>query len=372
MGLLTRVVEPNNLRPLFSTLSFAKDVTAALREDASFLALARRAVFPMAGDRDPALERNPFPPLQPLEVGALRDRRIAVVGSGGSGATSAIIGVQRAFEEAGIEPVAISGSSGSVLFGALWACGFDAETIARFWLTLRLRDYLDADWFALLKSLKRGLAGWAGLIRGDRLEASLRKLVGERTLSETKYPFAMVVWNVDLNRVEVIGTRATPNLPVARAMRIGISIPIFVEPVRLNGHVYGDGGIVDIFPLRTVDPERPDLILGLNSYLPSGFTGDDLTGWHDQTLAILRASAQLRWSGMIALAREQVAAEGDRLELLEPVPYAEVRGAKFYETFVDRSSWPRFMRAGRDAARAALIRRASDAGSRSPGATFGV
>ena len=47
---------------------------------------------------------------------------------------------------------------------------------------------------------------------------------------------------------------------------------------------------------------------------------------------------------------------GSRLVLLEPVPYDEARGAKFYETFLDRSAWPRFMRLGYETKRAALER----------------
>jgi hypothetical protein len=40
--------------------------------------------------------------------------------------------------------------------------------------------------------------------------------------------------------------------------------------------------------------------------------------------------------------------------LLHPVPYDEVRGARFYTSFLDRRSWPRFMRLGYDATREAL------------------
>jgi hypothetical protein len=50
---------------------------------------------------------------------------------------------------------------------------------------------------------------------------------------------------------------------------------------------------------------------------------------------------------------------GPRLTMLHPVPYTEVRGAKFYESFLDRSRWPRFMRQGYTCARQALDRLAS-------------
>jgi len=47
---------------------------------------------------------------------------------------------------------------------------------------------------------------------------------------------------------------------------------------------------------------------------------------------------------------------GDRLTLLHPVPFTEVRGAQFYESFIDRSRWPEFMRLGYRAARETLTK----------------
>jgi len=354
MGLLIRALDPNNLRPVFDMLSAGSDALRAIREDAAFLQVARRALLPLPTDREPILEATPFPALQARDFPRLRQEKMAFVASGGSGATAAVVGVQRALEEAGVRPVAIAASSGSVLFAALWAAGLEAAEVARFWLTLPKEGYLDFDWKAVLRSASRAMGGWAGLMRGDALERSLRARLGELKLGETQIPFAMPAWNVDRNQVEIFGSRTTPDVPVAVAMRLAIAIPIFVEPVRVADHLYGDGGIVNIFPVRPVLDANPDLVLGLNSYLPEGFAGEDVTGWRDRSFAILRASGQLRWSGMVALAREQALLAGDRLVLLHPVPYAEVRGAHFYETFVDRSRWPAYMRAGHQSTLEAL------------------
>jgi NTE family protein len=364
MSLLTRALDPNNLRPVFDTLSIGRDIVSGIREDKDFLRLARHALFPLPLEREPRLEEDPFPPFDPFDANAFDSERLAVVASGGSGATCCVVGIQRALEEARLQPCAISASSGSVLFSALWACGLDSEAVARFWLTLPRRSYLDPDWVSLAKSAGRALGGWAGLVRGEALERSIRELVGDQRLGDTRIPFSMPAWNVDLNRIEFFGTRQTPDLPVARAVRTAISIPIFVEPVPIAGHMYGDGGIVNIFPVRPVLEEEPDRIIGLNCYLPENFAGEDVTGWRQHSFGILRASGQLRWSGMVALAREQALLAGDRLLLLHPVPYEEVRGARFYETFVDRSRWPQFMKAGRAEARRALSAPAS--GSKVP------
>jgi NTE family protein len=355
--MLTSLVEPNNLRTFFAGVSLVRDVVTRLREDAAFVHRVRRALLRMPFEREPTLPADVFPAPAPIDAPSLRGRKIAIVASGGSGATASLVGVQRAFEEAGLEPAAISACSGAVLFASLWACGLDAASVARFWLTLPHDGYVDPDWRKLLHAGAAAFRAWGGLLSGDALEQSFRRVVGDRRLGETRIPFSAVVWNIDLNRVEYIGTRTTPELPVAVAARVGISIPIFVEPVRLGAHLYGDGGVVDIFPVRPVLDEQPDVVVGLNCYLPEGFAGEDLSGWRDHRFAILRASDQLRWSGMLALAREQARLAGERLLLLHPVPYAEVRGAQFYETFLDRTRWPSFMLAGRTAARAALLRR---------------
>jgi NTE family protein len=166
--------------------------------------------------------------------------------------------------------------------------------------------------------------------------------------------FSTVAWNVDLNRVETFGTAETPRIEVARTMHMAIAIPIFVEPVRVRDHLFADGGIVDIFPVRPVLASHPDVVIGVNAYLPENFAGEDVTGWRSRSFAVLRASSQLRWSGMVALAREQALLVKDKLTLLHPVPYEEVRGTRFYETFFDRSRWAKFMRDGREAARNAF------------------
>lgn len=354
MSLLTRALDPNNLRPLFDAASIAADVVKGIKEDAGFLSRARRALFPRRGDRPLPLDPEPFGAFEPLPVPHLEGRRVAVVCSGGSGATASLVGLLRALEEANVEPVALSAASGAVLFGLPWACGLTAAEVARFWLSLPQSSYLDPDWRALLRSGRHGFGSWAGLFPGAALEHAVRDWLGAFKLRDTRVPFSTVAWNVDLNRVETFGTVETPDLDVATAMHMAISIPIFVEPVRWSGHLYADGGIVDIFPVRAALEHRPDLVLGLNCYLPRDFTGEDVTGWRQRPFAILRASGQLRWSGMVALAREQAELAGDRLKLLHPVPYDEVRGARFYETFVDRSRWGDFMRAGRRCTREAL------------------
>lgn len=358
MAPIVDLLEPNNLRPVFNAYNEARDITGDLREDLSLLTTLWRAFGPRR-TRTPPRPAPVFPPLQPLALPELAHRRIAVVASGGSGATAAIVGVRRAFEEAGTEPVLLSACSGAVLFASLWACGLSAEAIAEFWLGMPTSDYVDPDWRGVARGALHRFRSTTGLLRGEAIERSFRRRLGDRTLGQTAIPFAAVVWNIDDNRVEYLSSHRTPDLPVARVARIAISIPIMVAPVQIGTAWYGDGGIVDIFPTAPLDDAGPvDLVLGTNSYLPENFHGQSIGDWYHTPWSILQASAQLRYATYLELAREHVRQLGDRLDLLHPVPHVDVRGARFYESFLDRRDWPRYMRAGRIAARDALQRRA--------------
>ena len=352
------LLEPNNLRPVFSAYHAARELAADLREDLSFARTLWRGLSP-ARRRWPSPPKPVFGEPQPLAVPELAHQRIAVVSSGGSGATASLVGVRRAFEEAGIEPVMLSACSGSVLFASLWACGLSSDEIARFWLEMPTSDYVDPSWRGLGRGLLHRFRSTTGLLRGEAIELRFRKKLGHRTLGETRIPFAVVVWNIDDNKVEYWSSHRTPELEVARVARIAISLPIMVEPVQVGSAWYADGGIVDIFPTPPLaDAEPLDLVVGTNNYLPEHFAGMSIGDWYHAPWSILRASAQLRYSVYLELAREHVRSLGDRLELLQPVPHEEVRGAHFYESFLDRSEWPRYMRAGHVAAREALERRA--------------
>jgi predicted acylesterase/phospholipase RssA len=356
---LLDLTEPNNLRPVLGAYGAARDLAIDLREDLSFARTLWRA-FGSPRHHTPPAPGPVFGPHRPLVVPALADRRIAVVASGGSGATAAVVGIRRAFEEAGREPVMISACSGSVLFASLWACGLSAEDIARFWLAMPTSDYVDPDWRAVARGALHRFRSTTGLLRGEAIERTFRRRIGDRRLGDTTIPFAAVVWNIDDNRVEFLSSRRTPDLAVARVARIAISIPIMVEPVQLGTAWYGDGGIVDIFPTAPLaDAEPIDLVIGTNSYLPRDFGGDAIGDWYHAPWSILRASGQLRYAVYLELAREHVRQLGDRLELLHPVAHTEVTGSKFYESFLDRRSWPTYMREGHAAARDALERRAA-------------
>lgn len=331
-----------------------------VRADASFVDVVRRALLPLPGSGPPrAAAGRALPPFRSRPLPELDGRRLAVVASGGSGALACLVGVARAVEEAGATVACWSLCSGGTAFGYPLAAGLTADEVETFVLGLTARDLVDADWAAMARAPWRLGRGFTGLLRGDRVEQTYRELLGDRTLAQLPVPAYAPIWNVEENRLDYLGPRTHPEVTVARAVRTGLAIPPVFQPVLLGGRHWCDGGIVDILPVHPVlDLEpRPDVVLVVNAFHPPGLRGEDATGWEHRPLSILGLAGQARSSQHVQLARENLArlcAEVPDVLVVEPVPYAMVRGTGFYRQFVDPRDWPAFVRSGYQATCAAL------------------
>lgn len=377
--MLSPVIDVFRLRQYFNVITRTRQVAELVRSDASFLRTVRRALVTLPFESAIAVETQPFPDPAPHRLDqALQGRRFGLVASGGSGALASVVGVWRALEESHIRPDVVSVCSGSSLFGFPLAAGIPADEVAEFTLGLRTQDYVDVNWSGLASVAFDVGRGFAGMVVGERIEQTYRRLLGDMTLSELPIPCYAPIWNIEENRLEYAGPRTHPDLPVARVIRAAIAIPLFIDPVHIDGLHWCDGGIVDIFPVRPVlEIEKPvDVVLAVNGFYPPNFEGESAYGWRDARASVLRIAAQVRTSQQIELARtnlERLRAETEVM-MIEPVPYSQVMGAGFYKHFIDRSSWPDFMRAGRADALHALRswaaagRRSSAAGERSKGA----
>ena len=81
--------------------------------------------------------------------------------------------------------------------------------------------------------------------------------------------------------IEYLGTHTTPEVPLGGVVRITIALPPFIEAVEVRGHLYFDGGVVELLPIQPVLDQGPfDHVFGLNFMLPERLTPDDITGWH--------------------------------------------------------------------------------------------
>ena len=329
---------------------------AAFAADTGFLLNARRALLPLPLiDREDAVAPTVLPPLAERPATGLHGKRVGVVGSGGSGACVAMVGMARAFEEAGVRPAAISACSGSALWGAMWAAGMTADEMADFSLAWRPQDYLDIQWARLPRFALSAMRGFTGLAKGQALERLFDRRLWHMSAGETDIPFHTTVYNMDRGRLEVFGSETTPHLTLGELVRIAVALPLMVEAVRVEGDLYVDGGVIDAFPAEPlIDGDGFDRVFGLNVLLPTGLENDDISGWEAGRLPILDISRRIASGGHLELARRSRRALGDRLTLIEPADPEDVHGFAFYDVFLDRRRWPDMIRRGHAAAIEAL------------------
>jgi predicted acylesterase/phospholipase RssA len=305
------------------------------------LAHARAALLPLPiVDRRGATRADVFPPFERRPARALKDARIGFVGSAGSGACVSLVGVARAFEEAGVRPDAISACSGSVLWGAMWAAGLEAQEMAELSLAWRPEDHLRVQWTGLPRLALSAVRGFTGLATEEALEQLFDRRVWHMSAGEAEIPLHTTVLNLDRGRLERFGSETTPDLTLGELARIALAPPQVGESVRVEGELYVDGGAVDLFPAEPlIDDGGFDRVFGLNVALPPGLDGD---------------ARRLRVANHLELARRSSRRLAQRLTLIEPVGGEERTGVGFYDLFLDRRAWPELMRRGYDEATAAL------------------
>ena len=81
---------------------------------------------------------------------------------------------------------------------------------------------------------------------------------------------------------------------------------------------------------------------------------EDITGWQDTRMGILKASRQADQGFQLELARRLQDALGDRLTVIDAADHRLLRGPAFYDLLIDRSRWPQLIREGQERTTRAL------------------
>ena len=271
--------------------------------------------------------------------------RIGLCLSAGAARGLAHIGVIQVLEEESIPIAAIAGSSMGAYIGSLWAAGFNGRQLEELAREIKNKKTL----LGLLDPL---LPPSAGLIRGNKLRKHLERSLGKMTFADLKVPFIAVATDLDLMSPAIFDSG-----PVAEAVHASSAIPGVCVPLHLNGRRYIDGGASEPLPVSMLRRcESVDRILAVN-VMP---TAEDIRTSEDGAPLQLRWNP-FRWLNLLAYgnvldtfrrslmsAQIQLAAkESSRAELVLHPYYRE---AAWY----DFDQFDRYIKAGRDAALAAL------------------
>jgi predicted acylesterase/phospholipase RssA len=290
---------------------------AGRARDPGFILNARKTLLPLPLVDQPAKPpRRVFPSARARPALALQGKRVAVAGGAGGGRTVALIGVARAFEEARLEPAAVSACSGSVLWAAMWAAGLSAREMADFSLSWRPQDYLGIQWARAPRAAVAAARGFSGIAKGPALESLFDRRLWHMTAGETEFPLRTLVYNLDRRRLEMFGTEQTPDLRLGELARIAMAGS--GEAVRIEGNLYVDGSTIERQPATRLMMERFHHVFALDVGKRGDVRGDD------------------------------------RLTPIEPFDDLVSSGMDLYDLFIDRRAWPDRMLAGYRAARDAL------------------
>ena len=171
-----------------------------------------------------------------------------ILGSGGARGL-AHIGIIQELEKQGYQIKSISGCSIGSLIGGIYAIGKLDE----------FEDWIRAlskqDIFSLLDlSLQK-----SGLIKGDKVIGTLRKLLGETLIENLPIPFTAVAADIQAEK-EVWLNKG----PLFDAIRASISLPLFFTPFNHNGILLVDGGVLNPVPIAPAFNEHTDLKIAVN------------------------------------------------------------------------------------------------------------
>lgn len=212
-------------------------------------------------------------------------QRVGVVLSGGGATGLAHIGVLKALEEAGIPIDYIAGTSAGALIGALYAVGYSPDEI---------KEYILSDQFTKMTSgaitkeerfLLREKSEDASMLNFNfakdsvfvkslptnflmpsYLDFETLRLIGHAGASANKdfdslfIPFRCVAADI-YKKESVIFSKGNLNA----AVRASMTYPFYVNPIRIDGKLFFDGGLYNNFPADVLYQEFPiDYIIGSN------------------------------------------------------------------------------------------------------------
>jgi len=173
----------------------------------------------------------------------IRKYKTALVLSGGGVRGFAHLGVLKALNEKGIYPDVISGTSAGAIAATLYADGYTPDEIIGFFKEKELLKYIE------IIIPKTGLVKMTGMIK------LITKYLRARTFEELKIPVFIAACNLNLGKTEYFSTGDLIKPLIASA-----SIPVLFSPVKINQYYYVDGGVMDNFPIKTVEKKAEKII----------------------------------------------------------------------------------------------------------------
>ncbi len=245
--------------------------------------------------------------------------RIGLVLGGGGARGAAHIGVLKELERLRIPVDVITGTSMGAIVGGLYASGMTAAELEELvgsldWLgaladrpereDLSFRRKQDDAEYPI--DIELGVRGTdlvlpRGVIQGQKLDLLLRELTIKTShienFDDLPVPFRAIASDIGRGEAYVIGSG-----DLARAIRASMSVPGVFAPVRIDGRLLVDGGIVGNLPVDVIKELGVDIVIAVDVEFP--LYGEDELG------SVLTISEQM----LTILIRKETLRQIDRLD----------------------------------------------------------
>lgn len=174
-------------------------------------------------------------------------RRLGLALSGGGTRGLAHIGVLQAFEDGGLRPDYISGTSIGAFAAALYAFGVPLEEI---------RDVGQGMSLANISKLK--LSRFA-LFSNEELARLIQSKIGKARIEEALIPLAIMAVDIGTGEKVVLSQGE-----VAPAVMASNAVPGIYRPITIDGRMLVDGGIMEDVPISPLRPMGADIVVAVN------------------------------------------------------------------------------------------------------------
>ena len=159
----------------------------------------------------------------------------------------------------------VAGTSAGAMMAVLIGLRYSADEVKEILWNLNFKNFMDSSW-GIVRDTQRLIKDY-GWYKGDFFRDLMAKFIkqkagnGEATfadLANAKKFRDIYLVGADLSTglSVVFNAKDTPNVKVADAARISMSIPLFFAAVKggeKNKHIYVDGGLLDNYAIKTFD-----------------------------------------------------------------------------------------------------------------------
>jgi len=177
--------------------------------------------------------------------------KIGIALGGGGAKGGAHIGAIKVFEQYGIKPSLIAGTSIGSTIGALWGLGEDVEGIIKRVNVIKKMDYSNLRNFRFFGE---------SLVGNKKINPMMRTVFQGSTFKDLKIPVIINATDLESGN-EVVITKGE----LWKAARASSAVPFIFKPVFIEDHYVVDGGLLNNVPINHIkENEDIDIIIGIN------------------------------------------------------------------------------------------------------------